>query len=145
MGKYRLIPISIVGLMLIPIAVHSATSKKRDNPKHTSAPSSAERLGVADSWTAYAYEDKSGKVCYVIGDPQKTEPVRSKRKHPVAMVTHRPDEKVTNVVSFVKGSPLKEGSEATLDIGGNKYELFTKGDTAWARTAELDKAIVDAT
>jgi hypothetical protein len=47
-------------------------------------------------------------------------------------------------VSFVEGYPLKEGSDVSLDIGGAKFDLFTKGDSAWARTAELDKAIVDA-
>ena len=144
MGKYRLLLYSTLALLLIPVTGQSATSKKADNSKHTSASSSAERLGAAESWTAYAYEVKSGKVCYLVGEPQKTEPPRSARKHPVAMVTHRPGEKATNVVSFVKGYPLKEGSDATLEIGGTKYDLFTKGDTAWARTSELDKAIVDA-
>ena len=60
------------------------------------------------------------------------------------MVTHRPDENVANVVSFVEGHPLKEGSEVSLDVGGAKFDLFTKGDSAWAPTAELDKAIVEA-
>jgi hypothetical protein len=60
------------------------------------------------------------------------------------MVTHRPAEKVANVVSFVEGYPLKEGSDVSLDIGGAKFDLFTKNDSAWARTAELDKTIVEA-
>ena len=60
------------------------------------------------------------------------------------MVTHRPGENVANVVSFIQGYPLKEGSDVALDIGGTKFELFTKGDSAWARTAELDKTIVEA-
>ena len=62
----------------------------------------------------------------------------------MAMVTHRPEEKIANVVSFVEGYPLKEGSEVALDIGGTKFDLFTKDDSAWARTAELDKTIVAA-
>jgi hypothetical protein len=62
----------------------------------------------------------------------------------LAMITHRPGEKIANVVSFVEGYPLKEGSEASLDIGGAKFDLFTKGDSAWARTPELDKSIVEA-
>src|SRR5260370_12734618 len=57
------------------------------------------------------------------------------------MVTHRPVEKIANVVSFVEGYPLKEGSEVALDIGGSKFALFTKDDSAWARPAELDKSI----
>ena len=60
------------------------------------------------------------------------------------MITHRSGEKITNVVSFVEGYPLKEGSDASLDIGGTKFDLFTKDDSAWARTAELDQAIVEA-
>ena len=83
-------------------------------------------------------------MCYLAGEPKKTEPAGRKRKRPLAMVTHRPGEKIANVVSFVEGYPLKEGSEVSLDIGGAKFDLFTKGDSAWARTPELDKAIVDA-
>lgn len=60
------------------------------------------------------------------------------------MVTHRPEEKVANVVNFVEGYPLKEGSEVSLDIAGAKFDLFTKGDSAWARTSDLDKTIVEA-
>jgi hypothetical protein len=59
------------------------------------------------------------------------------------MVTHRPAEKAANVVSFDSGYPLKEGSDVSLDIGGEKFDLFTKDDSAWARTSELDKTIVE--
>jgi len=104
----------------------------------------AERLGAADAWTAYSYIEKTGKVCYLAAEPKKSEPSLGKRKRPLAMITHRSGEKIANVVSFLEGYPLKEGSEASLDIGGAKFDLFTKGDSAWARTPELDKAIVEA-
>ena len=38
------------------------------------------------------YKEKSGQVCYLAGEPQKSEPAGIKRKPPTAMVTHRPDE-----------------------------------------------------
>jgi hypothetical protein len=61
------------------------------------------------------------------------------------MVTHRPEEKVANVVSFSEGYPLKEGVDlASVNIGSEKFLLFTKGDKAWASTPELDKTIVEA-
>ena len=68
----------------------------------------------------------------------------SKRKLPVAMVTHRPLENVANVVSFNVGMPLKEGSDAALEVDGTHFDLFTKGDTAWSRTSDLDQTIVTA-
>ena len=136
----------VVGLLLsVPVAGHSESSKKPGNAKQTTVGPPAEQLGAADAWTAYSYSEKTGKVCYLAGEPKKSEPAGGKRnKHPLAMVTHRPGEKIANVVSFVEGYPLKGGSEVSLDVGGAKFDLFTKGDSAWARTPELDKSIVEA-
>jgi hypothetical protein len=78
-----------------------------------------------------------------VSEPQKRVPT-AKRKRSIAMVTHRPGENIANVVSFNEGYLLKEGSDVSLDIGGTKLDLFTKGDSAWARTSELDKTIVEA-
>jgi hypothetical protein len=137
--------IVVLGLLLsISAAGHAQSPKKSANAAPTTAGTPAERLGTQGAWTAYAYGEKSGKVCYLAGEARKSEPAVGKRKHPVAMVTHRPGEKIANVVSFDEGYSLKEGSEVSLDIGGAKFDLFTKGDSAWARTPELDKAIVEA-
>jgi len=121
-----------------------AAEKKSGNAASSSPMPATQRFGSAEGWTAYTYKEKSGQVCYLAGEPQKSDPKNVKRKTPRAMVTHRPEEKVANVVSFAAGFPLKEGSDASLDIGGTKFDLFTKGDSAWARTADLDKTIVEA-
>jgi hypothetical protein len=137
--------VSAAALTVISPA-QAADSKK--HPGTTASPKPAtpatRSLGHIDTWTAYASQDKTGRVCYLVGQPQKSEPAESGRKAPMAMVTHRPAEKITNVVSFVEGYPIKDGSDVALDIGGGKFELFTKEDGAWARTAEIDKAIVTA-
>lgn len=135
----------VVGLLLsISAAGHAESAKKPDFAAQSRAGNPAERLGGSDAWTAYGYSEKSGKVCYVAGEPKKSEPAGGKRGRPMMMITHRPGEKIANVVSFAEGYPLKEGSEVWLDIGGTKFDLFTKGDSAWARTPELDKSIVEA-
>jgi hypothetical protein len=138
--------VSAAALTAISPAQAAAHSKKHPvatAPAKPAAPATRS-LGHIDAWTAYASQDKTGRVCYLVGQPQKSEPAGAGRKAPMAMVTHRPAEKITNVVSFVEGYPLKEGSDVALDIGGTKFELFTKDDGAWARTAELDKSIVTA-
>ncbi len=124
-------------------AAHPKKHRAAATPASPAAPA-AQSLGTFDSWAAYASHDKTGRVCYLVGQPQKSEPAGSGRKAPTAMVTHRPVEKIANVVSFVEGYALKEGSEVALDIGGSKFELFTKDDSAWARTSDLDKSIVAA-
>jgi invasion protein IalB len=139
----RLIP-SVLSVILLTIPNARAAEKKSATAPAATPSTASQRLGSAEGWTAYMYKDKSGQVCYLAGEPQKSEPAGIKRKPPTAMVTHRPDEKVANVVSFVEGYPLKEGSDASLDVGGTKFDLFTKGDSAWAATADLDKTIVEA-
>jgi invasion protein IalB len=127
-----------------PALPNLAVAEKKPSSAAASHSTASQRLGSAEGWTSYEYKEKSSQVCYVTGEPQKSEPKNAKRKAPTAMVTHRPDEKATNVVSFAAGYPLKEGSDASLDIGGTKFDLFTKGNSAWARTADLDKSIVEA-
>jgi Invasion associated locus B (IalB) protein len=133
---------------------HAKRAEKKAKPEAEAQPAAATRpavpatpaaqqLGSVGSWTAYAAGDATGKVCYVVAKPEKSEPGGG-RKPPMAMVTHRPAENVTNVVSFVEGYPLKEGSDVALAVGEHKFELFTKDDSAWARTSELDRSIVAA-
>ncbi len=137
--------------LFVALAALAATSpaqaaqpKKKHQAAETPAAPAASSLGKFDVWTAYASQDKTGKVCYLVGQPQKSEPPGFARKPPTAMVTHRPVEKIANVVSFVEGYALKDGSEVALDVSGSKFQLFTKDDSAWARTADLDKTIVAA-
>ena len=137
----RLIPLVILAIPLTGSNLAGAQKGKHGEVPQTST--SSQRLGTAEGWTAYVYKEKSGQVCYIDGEPQKSEPANMKRKQPRATVTHRPDEKVANVVNFVEGYPLKEGSEVSLDIGGTRFDLFTKGDSAWARTSDLDKTVVE--
>jgi hypothetical protein len=129
----------------LAIVAPADAAKPKKAPPPPEAPTSAAReLGAIDAWTAYEARDKTGRVCYVYGEPKKSEPSGAKRKQPMMMVTHRPEEKIANVVSIMAGYPLKDGSNVVLDIGKTKYELFSKEDSAWARTSELDKTIVTA-
>jgi hypothetical protein len=130
--------------MLLALSPSRAEVAKQPGPaKHPASPAPVVRhLGAAEGWAAYTYKGHLGQVCYITGFPAKREPPTFKRRPPVMMVTHRPSEKAIDVVSLDIGSPFKDGSDATLDVDGNKFALFTKGDTAWSRTADLDKAIV---
>lgn len=136
---------AVVACGLAGVASARSPEHKRPEARHAAAPPAAPAahlLGSAGSWSAYLAEDHTGKVCYLVGQPQKSRPASARRQAPSAMVTHRPKEKVYNVVSFVEGYPLKSGSDVRLDIGPRKFTLFTDGDAAWARTSDLDREIV---
>lgn len=135
--------------VLLALPAHSQTKAPKKQPAAPAAaapsqPSQPERLGAAQSWTAYRAREKNGQICYIVGEPAKTEPANVKRDPVHLLVTHNTADKTTGVVSFIAGYAFKEGSEADLDVGGKKFNLFTKDDTAWARDAATDKAIVEA-
>jgi hypothetical protein len=141
---WRTLPL-VLSLTLLSSLGRAETTKQPAAPSQLPRTTTAvQRLGVFGGWSAYTFKAHSGQVCYVLGFPVKREPPSGKRKAAVMMVTHRPQEHVTDVVSLDEGYRFKEGSDASLDIDGTKFDLFTKADTAWSRTADLDKAIVTA-
>jgi hypothetical protein len=153
MTNIRSIVLAVLVLAVAPAIsppAEAVRAKKHAAPAPAEAPApktqsaAAQPLGISDSWSAYQATDGAGQVCYLVGKPQRSEPANFARKPAMAMVTHRPAEKIANVVSFVAGYPIKEGSEVAIEIGGSKFDLFTKDDGAWARTADLDRAIVMA-
>ena len=134
-------------MMLIALAVSPAFAAKKPKapaaaPQTSPDPGPAKSLGGAGSWNAFVAQNRAGKVCYLVGAPEKTEPPSMKRGTVMAMVTHRTADNVSNVVSFDQGYPLNENNDVVVEVGRDKFPLFAKDDTAWARTSELDKTIV---
>lgn len=101
-------------------------------------------IGSFKDWNAFTFDESGKTVCYISSQPKKKEPASARRGDIYVLVTHRPSEKTFDVVSFILGYPLRKGSEATVEIDGKSFSLFTDGETAWARDADTDKAIVAA-
>ncbi|SDE81504.1 invasion associated locus B family protein [Rhodospira trueperi] len=90
-------------------------------------------IGKFRDWTAYTYDEGGSKVCYIASRPQKDQGNYTRRGDIFAIVSHRPAEGASNVVSFVAGYPYKEQSEVSVTVDGrNAFTLFTHDETAWA-------------
>jgi invasion protein IalB len=150
MNRSRLLFLVVTCLGLAAATPSLAVTKPKAKPAPAAAgnaaadPGPAKSLGSDGAWSAYFAQNKAGKVCYLVGQPGKTEPTAMKRKPVMAMVTHRTEDNVSNVVSFDEGYALNEDDDVIVEVGPEKFPLFAKDDTAWARTSELDKTIVTA-
>lgn len=102
-------------------------------------------LGQFGKWQAYSYlEGASGKVCFISAVPDQSEG-QYKRRDPVyLMVTHRPLEKASNVVSFIAGYTYKSAAEVHIAIDGQEFSLIGQDNTAWAPDDGTDSQLVDA-
>lgn len=103
-----------------------------------------ELLNSEGKWQAYAYQEGSGKVCFVSSRPDRSEGKYSRRDPVYLMVTHRPDEQSMNVVSFLSGYSFKPGQEVSLRVDQQVFKLVGHDNTAWASDGETDRRLVEA-
>lgn len=100
-------------------------------------------IGSYGNWRALTYEESGKPVCYVFTEPAKKEGQYTSRGQVYVLVTHRPADNKLGVVTVISGYTYKENSDAILEIGDQKFTLFTQESMAWAHD-EDDPKIVDA-
>ncbi len=108
------------------------------------ASKAADVIGTFGDWTAFTGQESGGKFCYIGSAPTKSAGKYKKRGDIYILVTHRPAEKKTGVVSITTGYAYKQGSEAEVAVGDAAFRLFTDRDTAWTYDADSDRALVRA-
>ena len=126
--------ITLIALLTLPVSAFAAAS------------AGDKSLGTFGRWQTFSSVQNNSPVCYMtltenFGKAAKGAP---KRGTAYLMITHRPGEGSTDVVSYTAGYNYKAGEEATVHIGKEDFSLFTQKDTAWARDASTDHAIAKA-
>jgi len=104
-------------------------------------PASPTSIGKFDTWTAYTMPDNGKLMCYALSNPASMAD-KSKRAKAYLMVTHRPAEKTLNVVSIELGYPTTANGSAAVAVGKQKFDFFTRDQTAWSRDSDTDKTVV---
>ena len=94
--------------------------------------------------SAIAFTENSEKICYMASEPKKQEGDYTRRGNPAILVTRRPAPTVVDEVSVQPGYSYKEGSEVQVGVGKSKFALFTRGEHAWTKSEDADRALIDA-
>jgi len=133
-----------------------ATAPKQAPPKATppcSAPPVAGASGVEPTllgqygdWGAYTASPGGRKMCFALAKPKTsvTEPAGRSRNQTYMFVSSRPADNVRNEVSVMIGYPFRTTSDATAEIGGNKFAMYTCSDGAWIKNVAEEARMVDA-
>ncbi len=103
-------------------------------------------LGQYGDWGAYAASPGGSKICFALAKPKtsKTEPPGRSRDQSYMFVSSRPTDNVKNEVSVIIGYPFKTSSDATAEIGGAKFAMYTQNDGAWIKNVTEEARMVDA-
>jgi len=103
-------------------------------------------LGQYGDWGAYAATPNGRKVCFSIAKPKasQTNPAGRKRDQAYVFVSTRPAENVRNEVSVIIGYPFKPSTDATAEIGADKFAMYTLNDGAWIKNVAEEARMVDS-
>jgi hypothetical protein len=130
-----------------PATKPEATPAKPASPAATAVGAAQPKLlGQYGMWGAYTASPGGKKVCFALAKPTASETNPPNRpRNPIFMfISTRPADKVTNEISFVVGYPFKAGTEATAQIGGSSFALYTQQDGAWIKNATEEAKMIDA-
>jgi Invasion associated locus B (IalB) protein len=103
-------------------------------------------LGQFGEWGAYTASPGGKKVCFALAKPasSKTTPPNRPRDPAYIFISSRPSEKVREEVSIIFGYGFKPSSDASVEIGGANYAMYTQADGAWVKNAAEEPRLVDA-
>jgi invasion protein IalB len=103
-------------------------------------------LGQYGDWGAYAATPGGRKVCFSIAKPKsaQTNPAGRKRDQAYVFISSRPAENVRNEVSVIIGYPFKVSTDATAEIGADKFAMYTLNDGAWIKNVAEEARMVEA-
>lgn len=111
------------------------------------AQESTNRVAVQTAWSVFV--DGTPAECWAVSAPSETvntrdgRPVSVRRDAILLFTTFRQGQSAAEV-SFTGGYPFADGSTVTMEIGSDRFELFTDGSWAWAASAEDDARILAA-
>lgn len=108
------------------------------------------RVALYTDWSVFNPTEPA-QECFIASAPTATVAKRPNGQTYTARrgdirfyIANRPAEGTVHEVAYTGGYAYKDGSVVTIDIGGEKFELFTEGEYAWPPSPDEDKKIIDA-
>ena len=140
--------IMVLAAALAVSTVASAERSKQGGQKTASAAAAAQPtlLGQYGDWGAYTAAPEGKKVCFTLAKPKSatTNPAGRKRDPAYVFISTRPSENVRNEVSVVIGYPFRPSADATAEIGGTKFAMYTQNDGAWIKNVAEEARLIEA-
>jgi Invasion associated locus B (IalB) protein len=103
-------------------------------------------LGQYGDWGAYTATPGGKKVCFALAKPagSQTNPANRPRDPAYMFISSRPAEKVRDEVSIIIGYGFKANSDATIDLAGTNFAMYTQNDGAWIKNAAEEARLVES-
>lgn len=94
-------------------------------------------------WAVYVHEGEDGnKICFAASEPTDSSPNDPDRSGVYFYVTNWASDGIKNELSVKNGYEFKEGTQPTVNVGGDEFAMFIRGDNAFLRDPEDEKRLL---
>jgi invasion protein IalB len=105
-------------------------------------------LDTFRDWHVYSVGAGNDRLCYALSQPKQMNPANTTRESVFFLISTWPGRKVRNEPSVVPGYQYKVGTKVQLQVGSDKFDLFTKNDGqaggAWVENPADEMKLIDA-
>jgi hypothetical protein len=105
-------------------------------------------VSAKTDWSVCVWD--SPKECWGVSIPKESvntrggRPAQVRRGDTMLFVTFRPGAGARGEISFTPGYAYAKGAQVSVEIGNDKFTLFTDGEWAWPANANDDSALLAA-
>lgn len=113
-----------------------------------SAQDSSNRVNTETDWSVFVEDNPT--QCWIVSAPKSIRNTRDGREVEARrddirlFVSYWPGSEKKGEVSATGGYPYADGSTVTIEIGTDRFEMFTDGEFAWAASPTDDARIIAA-
>ncbi|WGH80369.1 invasion associated locus B family protein [Jannaschia ovalis] len=113
-----------------------------------SAQESSNRVNTETDWSVFVEDNPT--QCWIVSAPKSIRNTRDGREVAARrgdirlFVSFWPGSDKNGEVSATGGYPYADGSTVTIEIGSDRFEMFTDGELAWAASPAEDERIIAA-
>jgi len=128
-----------------PAAPKPAATPAAPAPAAAAGAAQPTLLGQFGDWGAYTATPGGKKICFVLAKPasSSTSPPNRPRDPTYMFVSSRPAEKVKDEVSIIFGYGFKPNTDASVEVAGASYAMYTQADGAWVKNAAEEPRLVE--
>ncbi len=95
-------------------------------------------------WVLYSHTGQPAKICFISAQPREKKPSGYAKEPSYFYISAWPDNGIKAEVSVNIGKDLESGSGVTVQIGGSRYRLFTKGNKAFVEQPNDEIKLIEA-
>ncbi|WP_371157922.1 invasion associated locus B family protein [Jannaschia sp. 2305UL9-9] len=112
------------------------------------AQESSNRVNTETDWSVFVEDNPT--QCWIVSAPKSIRNTRDGREVAARrgdirlFVSYWPGDGKEGEVSATGGYPYADGSTVVIEIGSDRFEMFTDGELAWAASPTDDQRIIAA-